>query len=932
MPDSFELYCLEGALQSKRFPLSKKCLIGRNEGNDIVLPDKKCSGRHLELMQQSAETWLLKDLKSSNGTRMNGQLVQEHLLKVGEQFEIGATCFRVVPVGLSEEEVRSFSLTPAPILREVSKNEEDLQTRPFLPWQAIVLGVAFLLLVVFIGLFSGSSTPQDNTDSSTEITDPSDSQNQKTTRVETESQRYEREFAKIVALEKLLRYNEAVELTESLSEQVTLLERKNSLKTRLEENRQIAFLLNTFFHAINEPGPKVFYPKGGKAWVGLATAEHFSTASEAQMFFQTWIYPWEKTALADVFDLIERFQILKQDPENLSYAASLLAMRAQEKTWALRFLAHYLTQRPDQREQVNQWYFLAIGTRIEDYVLFHGELIPLQEKEQILAREKTQLEQEQRRLKEELLQKRQQELKQLEEQLERETFDEKMSRIESLVKVYQYQQAGAEFQLFKKHLKLPELRQKVEQRYQEIQPMANLFARMLQQLNEGQLSQSKMKFGTSTGTLKSGGETRFEVEFEDGGKASLEWRQLYPQQLYRFFLRMKLSTEDRLLVSVFCYENGLEEEANKNFIQVLETQIPEYKTRIDQYLAQKLEIPIPEGGFTPYKGVLVTPEEKEKRSQGFVRYDGKWVTPADREKYLQGLVPHQGKWVSQEDKSLLEKGFSQFEGKWYSREEIQKIRSVWENAWTLKTEHYEIRANISEEFIQELGAFMEASYQEYVKFFGKDIQTTSTLYAFRTFEDYRNYCIQTKNEDHLKAEGFAVSSTNIGCGWMSSKRPQDLLWTMVHEGAHLYYFKAFPRSRAPSWYAEAVATQFEGYQWSFTDKSIKFSFLSKRLTGLKVYIGRKRTFPLLEFFKNDAGVLINQTSDVEAASIFYAQAWGLYYFLSHTENTDYQQKWAEFQKEMHKSGGGSDLFLKYFGNDLQRLEQDFESFILNLYF
>lgn len=67
--------------------------IGRAEG-DIVLGDERCSKRHAEIVE-SAEGLLLRDLGSTNGTRVKGQKVLKSLLNAGDEIRIGSVVMHV---------------------------------------------------------------------------------------------------------------------------------------------------------------------------------------------------------------------------------------------------------------------------------------------------------------------------------------------------------------------------------------------------------------------------------------------------------------------------------------------------------------------------------------------------------------------------------------------------------------------------------------------------------------------------------------------------------------------------------------------------------------------------------------------------------------------------------------------------------------------
>ncbi len=69
-------------------PLGRGVTLGRDDGCDVMLPDPEASGRHARL-EPGAGGALLRDLGSTNGTRVNGVPVTEHRLAAGDQVEIG---------------------------------------------------------------------------------------------------------------------------------------------------------------------------------------------------------------------------------------------------------------------------------------------------------------------------------------------------------------------------------------------------------------------------------------------------------------------------------------------------------------------------------------------------------------------------------------------------------------------------------------------------------------------------------------------------------------------------------------------------------------------------------------------------------------------------------------------------------------------------
>jgi hypothetical protein len=63
-------------------------VIGRNPDCDLVVTDPTVSRRHAELRREG-DRWILADLGSSNGTRVNGWRVERATVDVGDEVMLG---------------------------------------------------------------------------------------------------------------------------------------------------------------------------------------------------------------------------------------------------------------------------------------------------------------------------------------------------------------------------------------------------------------------------------------------------------------------------------------------------------------------------------------------------------------------------------------------------------------------------------------------------------------------------------------------------------------------------------------------------------------------------------------------------------------------------------------------------------------------------
>lgn len=69
-------------------------LVGRLEDCDVILPDASVSGHHCRILLEDYCIRVI-DLGSTNGTTVNGELVTEKLIQVGDEFLVGAVALQM---------------------------------------------------------------------------------------------------------------------------------------------------------------------------------------------------------------------------------------------------------------------------------------------------------------------------------------------------------------------------------------------------------------------------------------------------------------------------------------------------------------------------------------------------------------------------------------------------------------------------------------------------------------------------------------------------------------------------------------------------------------------------------------------------------------------------------------------------------------------
>jgi pSer/pThr/pTyr-binding forkhead associated (FHA) protein len=76
---------------------AEETLIGRNPTTDVTLLDENISREHaLILFDSESDAYVIEDLQSTNGTKVNGKGIRTHELQAGDEIQVGHTKFQFV--------------------------------------------------------------------------------------------------------------------------------------------------------------------------------------------------------------------------------------------------------------------------------------------------------------------------------------------------------------------------------------------------------------------------------------------------------------------------------------------------------------------------------------------------------------------------------------------------------------------------------------------------------------------------------------------------------------------------------------------------------------------------------------------------------------------------------------------------------------------
>lgn len=148
------LIVLDGTAKGQRVSLDRPVTrVGRREGNDWVLPESSVSGTHCEI-EHSEAGFLIRDLGSTNGTKVNNEPIKEQFLFRNDILLIGE-----IPVMIEGDDVpQTAKEGPSAIPRTtivIQQNRTIEAPKEFAKKSnsnKIWIAVIVLLVLVIIGL------------------------------------------------------------------------------------------------------------------------------------------------------------------------------------------------------------------------------------------------------------------------------------------------------------------------------------------------------------------------------------------------------------------------------------------------------------------------------------------------------------------------------------------------------------------------------------------------------------------------------------------------------------------------------------------------------------------------------------------------------------------------------------------------------------
>ena len=152
---------MDGPVKGQRVALDNPITrVGRRDGNDWVIQDGSVSGTHCEIERNDAG-FVIRDLGSTNGTKVNNEPVKEHPLYRNDIIMIGE-----IPVMIEGDDVPQtaktdpYSIPRTTIVIQQKRNLENpkefgKKTNGNKVWIAVIVLLLLVIVALLVLFFKG---------------------------------------------------------------------------------------------------------------------------------------------------------------------------------------------------------------------------------------------------------------------------------------------------------------------------------------------------------------------------------------------------------------------------------------------------------------------------------------------------------------------------------------------------------------------------------------------------------------------------------------------------------------------------------------------------------------------------------------------------------------------------------------------------------
>lgn len=306
------------------------------------------------------------------------------------------------------------------------------------------------------------------------------------------------------------------------------------------------------------------------------------------------------------------------------------------------------------------------------------------------------------------------------------------------------------------------------------------------------------------------------------------------------------------------------------------------------------------------------PDNKSVRGVlGFARHENQWVTPFRRQMLKENNVWHEEfGWLKKDQVDRYENGERYFKSKWMSARQEAELRRDFKNAWEVRTDHFLVKTNVSQERGVEVAKALEEFHDFFMEAFASFFQSPQQLKklfspatgaATRAAKPHVVHYFATQDEYNttLKPKIPLIGITNglyfttdrtayffePTVGNFEQNKP-----TLFHEATHQLLYEIDPKARAIAdrehfWIIEGIACYMESFRRGNNGRIsvgdpryLRFEAARQRYVIDKYYIPLEKFAGMgLRDFQSDPNIAKN-----------YSQASGLAHFFMHYDNGRYR--------------------------------------------
>lgn len=241
----------------------------------------------------------------------------------------------------------------------------------------------------------------------------------------------------------------------------------------------------------------------------------------------------------------------------------------------------------------------------------------------------------------------------------------------------------------------------------------------------------------------------------------------------------------------------------------------------------------------------------------------------------------------------------------------------WQKTYTVKSAHYVVYTNSSEEYAKTISAHAEHIYKVYSKIFPKKKMRKDLfpIYVFNTRKEY----VQAGSPGRSAGYFHPILQKLV-----FYKQPDldNTLTVLYHEGFHQYVHYYAPY--IPSWFNEGNGDFFGGCRQEGIIMAIKPN--KWRLGMIKQSIKGKTYVDLSKLMQMSKAQMYSGNK-----SLHYAQAWAMVYFFWMYNGGQYRPYLKNYFKLIREGYGGVEAYKKVWSKlDMKKVEQEWTAYVVKL--